>query len=69
MPPSQTRTTPRQFRLGEASMAKLDALAEKLGGISRTDVLRQAIEALYSQHLPTTVQPPKKSRKKSADSI
>ena len=39
-------TTPRQFRLTAETMAELDWLCLRLGGLSRTDVLRLAIRRL-----------------------
>ena len=48
-----------RFRLDAATLAKLDAIGRAFGGMDRTNVLRMAIEALYSAKFPGQPAPEK----------
>ena len=55
--PATGGTKPRQFRLTDAELARIDALARRWGpvkALTRTDVLREALDRAYHAEFETT---------------
>ena len=59
------RTPPRQFRLGEDTLADLDTICTRLGLTSRAEAIRVAATTAL-RHLPDAE---KKSRKKHRNGV
>jgi hypothetical protein len=61
-----SKTPAYHFRLSDEIIAEIDRIAAAKGGISRTDVIREAVTllAMHVPAFPPTPQPPRKKNPK-----